>query len=254
MILQIFFILTFVAINDLSIKTISVEILDELLNNKIINTLFILMCLLVLINGFNFLDGINCLTIGYFTIFLISIYYTSVRYNLLVDLVFLENLMIILSIILIFNFFGRSFLGDSGTYSIGFLVGIISIKYAFENYFQMSPYFIVSLLWYPALENLFSIIRRMYLKLSPAKPDNFHLHHLIYFFLKKKISNKKDNLFINSLAGILINVYILGLSLFATLYYNHTKTLVFIIIFNILVYLLTYTYLNNKLKTHNKNV
>ena len=92
------------------------------------------------------------------------------------------------------------------------------------------------------------------MKLSTAKPHNYHLHHLIYFFLKKKISNKKDNLFINSLAGILINVYILGLSLFATLYYNHTKTLVFIIIFNILVYLLTYTYLNNKLKTHNKNV
>ena len=62
-----------------------------------------------------------------------------------------------------FNFFGKSFLGDSGTYSIGFLIAIISIKFAYENYSLISPYFVASILWYPAIENLFSILRREFI-------------------------------------------------------------------------------------------
>ena len=54
--------------NDLSIKTVSLEILDEILNYRLFNILFLLVCLLVLVNGFNFLDGINTLVITNFII------------------------------------------------------------------------------------------------------------------------------------------------------------------------------------------
>ena len=45
----------------------------------------------------------------------------------------------------------------------------------------------MNLLWYPAYENLFSIIRKINNKNSAFNPDNHHLHHLILIHLKKEI-------------------------------------------------------------------
>mgnify|MGYP001182561489 FL=1 len=241
-IVQAFFILVFIIMCDLSIKTLSLEKLDEILNLKIFNVFFLLICLLVLVNGFNFLDGVNTLVIGNFLICLISIYYVSSKYQLSLDLNFIENILTLLLVIFIFNFFGKSFLGDSGTYAIGFIIGIIFVNFAYENFFRVSPYFIACILWYPAIENLFSILRRFFLKKTLSKADNNHLHHLIYLFIKK--SNLiKNNLFLNTLTGIMINIYLFISSLVATFYYNHTKTLLIIILFNILIYLGLYNYL-----------
>ena len=43
----------------------------------------------------------------------------------------------------------------------------------------------MNLLWYPAYETLFSIIRKVLTKKSALSPDNLHLHQLIYIYLKK---------------------------------------------------------------------
>ena len=75
--LQALCVLFFIILNDLSIKTLSLELLDKALTFKIFNIIFLLACLLVLINGFNFLDGINTLVIGNFIICIFSIYYIS---------------------------------------------------------------------------------------------------------------------------------------------------------------------------------
>jgi UDP-N-acetylmuramyl pentapeptide phosphotransferase/UDP-N-acetylglucosamine-1-phosphate transferase len=246
-ILQSCLILSFIIINDLSIKTLSLEILDELLNYKFFNIFFLLVCLLVLINGFNFLDGINTLVISNFIICLFCIYYISNKYQLSLDFIFVQNLLIILSVIFIFNFFGKSFLGDSGTYTIGFIIGIIFVNFAYENFFRMSPYFIACILWYPAIENLFSILRRIFFKKKISKADNNHLHHLIYLCIKKS-NLTKNNLFLNTLTGIMINIYLFISSLVATFYYDNTKTLLIIILFNILLYLGLYNYLFKLIK------
>ena len=54
-----------------------------------------------------------------------------------------------------------------------------------NNYF-ISPYFIALLLWYPAFENLFSIIRKRIVKKDPLKPDNLHFHQLLFNFFETK--------------------------------------------------------------------
>ena len=68
---------------------------------------------------------------------------------------------------------------------IGFIFGSFLIQLNNENYF-LSPYFIALLLWYPAFENLFSIIRKRIIKQDPLMPDNFHFHQLLFFYLKKR--------------------------------------------------------------------
>jgi hypothetical protein len=100
----------------------------------------------------------------------------------------------------------------------------------------------VAILWYPAYENLFSIIRKLIFKKSPSNPDNEHLHQLIYIFLKKNI--KKNNFFSNSLTGILICIYNLIYFNLIFNYFSNTKVLVFSILFNVTLYNITFVFLN----------
>lgn len=233
--LQTFCILFCIVLNDLSIKTLSIQLLNQFLNYEIFNIIFLLICLLVLINGYNFLDGINTLVIGNFTICMISLYCVSYINNLTADLDLIKYLIIIFSIIYIFNFFGKSFLGDSGTYAMSFLTGILCIDFAYNNYFQVSPYFIACLLWYPAIENLFTIIRRKIFNQKVSKPDNLHLHHLLFNLIKKNISSK-NTMFINTLSGFIINIYMSISAIVAIVYFNHTISLLITICVNIILY------------------
>ena len=243
--LQTLCILFCVILDDLSIKTLSIQLLNQLLDIEIFNIIFLTICLLVLINGFNFLDGINTLVIGNFIICMLSIYYVSDSNKLILDLMLIKNLIIIFSVIYVFNFFGKSFLGDSGTYSMSFLIGILYVNFAYNNYLEISPYFIACLLWYPAIENLFTITRRLFFSKKISKPDNFHFHHLLFNIIKKN-TLFKNNLFINTFTGFAINIYIAIPALVGTFYFNHTKSLLIIIGINTLTYLILYFILYKK--------
>ena len=70
---------------------------------------------------------------------------------------------------------------------------------------SISPYFIANLLWYPAFENLFSIVRRIISKKKIEAADQFHLHQMIYnFFIKKDLVK---SIYLNTLVANLINIY-----------------------------------------------
>ena len=219
--------------------------LDNLLEFRIINIFFLFICLLVLVNGFNFLDGVNTLVIGNFIICLFSILYLSTKNGLILDFIIIENLLIIFSVIYLFNFFGKSFLGDSGTYAISFLVGVLFINFAYENYLTVSPYFVGSILWYPAIENLFSVLRRLSSRDKISNADNRHLHHFLYAFIKKNFLLKKS-LFINTFTGVIINIYLIISALTSTIYFNQTKILLLIITINFIIYFVIYFLLLKK--------
>ena len=60
-------------------------------------------------------------------------------------------------------------------------------------------------LWYPAFENLFSILRRFFSKNKVDAADQYHLHQMIYnYFVTKKIINPK---YVNTIIANLINIY-----------------------------------------------
>ena len=61
------------------------------------------------------------------------------------------------------------------------------------------------LLWYPAFENLFSIIRKQINKISFQTTDNKHLHQYLFKFFKKKFELKNE--IVNSLTGNIIVFY-----------------------------------------------
>ena len=244
-ILQCFIVLFFLVFYDLKILSTKVFFLDYFIENKIFSTLFTLFCLLVLINGSNFIDGINTLLCGYYLLVLIVIIYICSNNFIIYNISELKELLIVLLIIYSFNFFSKLYLGDSGAFLISFVFGYYLIDIA-NNHPLISPMFIVLLLWYPAFENFFSIFRKLSTKLQPSKPDNFHLHQLLFNFLKKKINKSKD--FINTLTGNIINLYNFLIFYIGIQFFNYTKYLIILIFINIFLYLLIYFFLKTNVK------
>jgi UDP-N-acetylmuramyl pentapeptide phosphotransferase/UDP-N-acetylglucosamine-1-phosphate transferase len=199
---------------------------------------------LVLINGTNFIDGVNTLAVGYFILVASNVLYLTEVKNLDLNILLVSTCLASLVVIYIFNFFGKIYLGDGGAYLISFVVGVTLIKFSNDNY-SVSPYYIVALLWYPAYENLFSIIRKKISKKPPSAPDNEHLHQFIYLYLDRSFNVDKN--FSNTLSGILICLY--NLFYFLTIFdnFNHTEILIYSIIFNVLLYNLLYFSLKKKL-------
>jgi len=242
---QAFLVVIYIVFTKTQITTLSVPLFDDLLKNYFVNIFFVTFCILILVNGYNFIDGINTLVIGNFILFLGSILLLSNQNDLFVEFNFLYLILIIFLIIFCFNLIGKSFLGDSGSYCIGFLISVIAISFAYNNFNKVSPYYIAALLWYPAFENLFSIIRRILNKKKLSNPDSKHLHQLIYLHLSEKLGIK-NKLYLNSLTGIIINLF-LTISIFITFFvYAHTISLVILILANVSIYLLLYYYLYKK--------
>ena len=98
-------------------------------------------------------------------------------------------IILILLLVLLLNILNVLMLGDSGAYLLGFFIGFLIISSHKSNP-EVSPYFFISLIWYPCFENLFSILRKLNREFSPLKPDSKHLHQLVLFFLSKKFDLK----------------------------------------------------------------
>ena len=236
---QVIIIVLFVFSYDLQIHSVRLEFLDDILKYKFINYLFVSFCFLIVINGSNFIDGLNTLLIGYYTIIILIIFKLIKINNLYIDLE-LFSLFYSLIIIFILNLFNKLYSGDSGSYLLGFFFSFILISlYNFNQ--NISPYFIVLLLWYPGFENLFSIIRKYKNKKSPLSPDKNHLHQLIFSFIKKSFNLKKYSA--NLISANLINIFNGGGFLLGSFFINHTKVQIIIILFNVLIYCLIYTLL-----------
>ena len=237
LLLQIFFILFYIVYNDVQLSDTRIDFLDMILRNNYINYFFVTFCILIIVNGSNFIDGMNTLCIGYYLLITSIIYYLKLS-----DLISIENISILyLFIVLLFAFIinlkNKFFLGDSGSYLIGFIFSILLINIYKWNP-GLSPFFIILLLWYPSYENLFSIFRKNILKKSAMYPDAKHAHQLIYFFINKRyrLTSFQSNIFTSQI----INTYNFLIILIALNFISNSIIQISLIVFNIMFYNLIY--------------
>tara|TARA_B100001175_G_scaffold317430_1_gene334311 strand:+ start:508 stop:1515 length:1008 start_codon:yes stop_codon:yes gene_type:complete len=242
-IFQILVITSFIIFTDIYINSIRIEFFDNLLENIYFKIGFTLFCYLILINGSNFIDGMNSLLLGYFTSILIVLFLLANFNNLVLDFEFVEKAIICLLILFFLNMFGVLFVGDNGAYLISILVGYILINFSNENS-VVSPYFIAVLLWYPAYENLFSIIRKKVKKFDAFEADNKHIHQILFKLIQKKTNMTK--FYCNNITSIMINLFNATIFYFAFINFSHTKNLIFILILSLFSYSLVYFYLRKK--------
>jgi len=248
LLLQIIVIFLFVCFDNLEIANTRIYILDKILNYEYVNYFFTTFCILILINGTNFIDGLNTLVLGFYLIVFSLILYLNINGLLNLDFLQFDYLIIVLAVLCIFNFLNKLFLGDSGSYLLGFFLGVLLIKIYISNQY-LSPFFIIQLMWYPAFENLFSILRKSQINKSPILPDKNHLHQLLFLYLKNKFSLKIKNS--NFLAALLINFYNFLILLVASLNPSNSQYQIIILIFSMIFYSLIYVrLLRYKLKIY----
>ena len=202
--IQCLLVLLFVAIFDVKINSSRIELFDVILNNKFFAIFFSTFCLLILINGSNFIDGLNGLLISSIIIILFMLTRLNLIDNSIISDQSINLIMLILLLLLLLNIFNFLMLGDSGAYLLGFFIGFLIISSHRSNP-DISPYFFISLIWYPCFENLFSILRKLNREFSPLKPDSKHLHQLVMFFLTKKFDLKL--IFSNNLSSGIISFF-----------------------------------------------
>ena len=223
--------------SDLRITPTRIYIIDLVTSNILLSYIFSTFCLLILINGSNFIDGLNGLLVGYYL--LISIVFYQLNFINLLDI---ENInllffLVILFVLFLLNMIKKSFMGDTGAYILSFFYGYLLIKIYVEHQL-FSPFFVILLLWYPCFENLFSILRKFQLKKSPIAPDNNHLHQLIFFYLKKEYKIK--SIFANNYGSLIILLYNLIIFSFGTQNISNTQYQIILLILNLLIYCAVY--------------
>ena len=251
LLIQSVIIIFFVILLDIKIHQTKFILLDVMLENIYFKYFFSVFCLLVLINGSNFIDGLNGLMLGYFFSIILVIINLDLHNYLELEKNLIINLIIILVYLFILNINAKLFMGDSGSYVLGLTCGYFLIK-IYEVNQEISPYFIILLLWYPCFENLFSIVRKFILKRSPINADNNHFHQLVFFYIRKKIGYKKLNT--NNISSYLIILYNFFIFVIGSNDPANTRLQIILVMFNILVYLLIYLKLftfKNKIKFHN---
>jgi UDP-GlcNAc:undecaprenyl-phosphate GlcNAc-1-phosphate transferase len=187
----------------IEINESGLEFLDAWLENSIFRTCFVLLCFLFVINGANLIDGFNgLLSIQFLIINSIFLIVNLTNQNENISIILFAQIIIVLSFLL-FNFpRAKIFLGDSGSYLLGSLIALNAIK-TYELNLEFSPFFYSSVLFYLFFEVFFSFIRKLLKKKSPLKPDNSHLHMLLYQFL----SNSEKKLNANYLTSFIINLF-----------------------------------------------
>ena len=135
----------FLIMEKINLVNTNIFFLDLLLQNYFFSILFTTFCFLIIINGSNFLDGINLLVIGYYLSVTLILCILNGKNFIFLDNISIVNIIIVLLVLLFFNLFNRLYLGDNGSYLLGFLYSLILVNFYVKNTL-ISPFFIILLL------------------------------------------------------------------------------------------------------------
>ena len=188
LVLMLLILIFFINFFSIEINRAGLAFLNYWLENNIFQVFFVILCFLFIVNGSNLVDGFNGLLAIHFLI--INIIYLLINLdnqNLNLAMILSGQIIIVLSF-LFFNFpKSQIFLGDSGSYLLGSLLALNTIK-TYELNILIPPFFFACILFYLFFEVFFSFLRKAISKKSPLNPDKKHLHMLLFYWL---INSKK---------------------------------------------------------------
>ncbi len=201
LVLMLLILIFFINFFSIEINRTGLAFLNYWLENNIFQVFFVILCFLFIVNGSNLVDGFNgLLAIHFLVINVIYLLINLDNQNLNLALILSGQIIIVLSF-LFFNFpKSQIFLGDSGSYLLGSLLALNTIK-TYELNILISPFFFTCILFYLFFEVFFSFTRKAVSKKSPLNPDRNHLHMLLFNWLinSKKIKDP------NHLTSIMVN-------------------------------------------------
>ena len=172
-------------------------------SSKTVALLFSGICIAFIPNAFNTADGANGLVAGTSIFALAGLTMVASPSAL----PFLSAGLVGCVIFVVFNLIsGRFFLGDGGAYFLGALCGLGLV--IVSNNAEVSAWWLLSLIFYPVADLIWSMVRRLLDGGSPFEPDNQHLHNLLFTYLD---SRSMSSMTANSLTGLSIALIFSGL-------------------------------------------
>ena len=172
---------------DISFPIIEFPGLRPLIDSSLIMSwLFFAFCVVVIINGNNLIDGANGLMPMSIIMQSLSLFYICFSSQDMINMIRLIYILTPMLIFLLFNYpWGKVFMGDLGAYFFGFFISLLTII-IFGEHPELPTWGAVIILFYPALELLFSVCRKVLDGHNPMHPDLHHLHLKMFYFLKQE--------------------------------------------------------------------
>ena len=205
-------------------------------------TLFYILSMTAIANGMNLIDGVNGLCAAVIFTILTALLFLSYKTADIFMLSLIFNLILLLIPFALFNYpFGRIFLGDLGSYSLGLIVSMLTII-LIGRHPEISPWGAVLILIYPTTELIFSMLRRAIKGDSLYSADNAHIHIKLFHFFRSQPAYKK-------IANALITPVLTGLWIFPLLaitwVYQNPFFIWIAIILYVIFYILLYWVVHN---------
>ncbi|MGA0241755.1 MAG: glycosyltransferase family 4 protein [Candidatus Marinamargulisbacteria bacterium] len=179
--------------------------------NTVVSFIVTQLWMLVVMNMFNIIDGIDGLAVGISFLTAIVLFFVSLSVSPLLVTYLICAIIATTGTFLRFNFFpAKIFLGDSGALLLGYLFALVSILGVLKSTISFVVFgFIFAI---PLMDILLSVVRRLLKRRNIFYPDLAHMHHQL---VRRGLSVRRSTLVL----------YILSLTfgLFAIFaaYYGH---------------------------------
>ncbi len=191
-------------LTDYSLSRVDIWGIDWLLKYTLVSVVFTSFAVGGVANAINIIDGFNGLASTMATLAFVG--FALIAWS--VEDTTLANVAIILGAC-VWGFFwvnwpfGKLFLGDGGSYFVGFALAWVAVLLIERNH-SVSPFAALLVCIHPVSEVMLSIFRRKLKKMNPSHPDRLHFHSIIkQRYVRRWFGNLSFELR-NSITGVLV--------------------------------------------------
>ena len=209
-------------LTDYSLSRVDVWGIDWLLKYTLISVVFTSFAVGGVANAINIIDGFNGLASTMATLAFAG--FAVIAWS--VGDATLASVAIILSACVCGFFwvnwpFGKLFLGDGGSYFLGFALAWVAVL-LIERNSSVSPFAALLICIHPVSEVLLSIFRRRLKKMNPGHPDRLHFHSIVKQRYVRRWFGHLSFELRNSITGVLVGFMTLTAILIAPLVNQNT--------------------------------
>lgn len=207
-------------ITDYSLSRVDIWGVDWLLAFTLVSVVFTAFAVGGVANSINIIDGFNGLASTMSTLAFVG--YAMIAWQ--VGDTTLAGVSLVLAAC-VWGFFwvnwpfGKLFLGDGGSYFIGFALAWVAVLLIERNP-SVSAFAALMVCVHPVTEVLFSIYRRKIRKEHPGMPDRLHFHSLVKRRYVARWFGQYSNVARNSITGALIGLMTVTAVILASLAHN----------------------------------
>jgi len=207
-------------ITDYSLSRVDIAGVDFILKFKLLSVLFTAFAVGGIANSINIIDGFNGLASTMSGLAFIGIGIIALQVG---DDALAGSALILSACV--WGFFlvnwplGKIFLGDGGSYALGFVLAWFAVELIERNP-SVTAFSVLLICVHPVTEVLFSIFRRRVKKMHPGHPDRLHFHSLLKQRYVRRWFGSMSLQSRNSITGLLLGLSTLSAICYANYSYQ----------------------------------